>query len=139
MRVVSIIGTIPGLWLLQRGRLQATVGRVVTFPSTVDGTPPRIEHAAAECRGSKPVVHGKVRHILIHHVRERPHHALLGACRGFEEERRAFDVAYHPRVLSVDARLVTPNDPADIELGRDADFAQLAPRPQREVLAVTTA
>src|SRR6185503_15862547 len=80
----------------------------------------------------------KVRDVAVHRLGEPANHPVP-ACRRLEEERLAVHAIYNPRMLAVGARLTAQDHSPDIKFGVDADVGQLAPGPQREILAVPAA
>ena len=55
-----------------------------------------------------------------------------------EEERGPVDAIDHPRMLAIDLRLFVTDHAPHAELGVDAQFRELAPRPQREIFAIAS-
>src|SRR6476660_3153624 len=88
--------------------------------------------------GLESVVYRKMRHVLAHRVSERANHSRRGPRGRLEEKRCPVDAIDHPRMLAIDLWPIVIDHAAHAELGVDADLCQLAPRPQRKVLAVSS-
>jgi len=104
-----------------------------------EGAAMRIGRAPDERVGVEPVIHGEVRHVLVHRVLEATTDPGRVPCRWLEQKFGPIDTIDDPRVLTIDRCRIITDDAADDELGIDPDLAQLAPGPQREVLAVAAA
>src|SRR6185295_8101387 len=98
----------------------------------------RIVRASGKCAGVEAVVDREVRHVGMPYLVERTDHLLTAGRRRLEQEFGGFGAIDHPRMLPVAIRLGAADHAADIELSLHPDLGQLAPRPQREILAVAT-
>src|SRR4029453_3706629 len=125
-------------------RLTPRGGSPATFQTTAS-SPPFLRLAteaagSSSAAGERPriesMVHGERRAVVAPRLFERSNHPRRGLRGRLEEERCPVHLIDPPRVLANDLRAIDVDHTAHEKLRIDAEFRELAPRPQRKVLAI---